>query len=109
MPKVLSIHHLPEMFYPSWIFTYQKLGNIFHSPNDRTGVPFQSGLSPAEKPRLIRYDLNKDPVTHSGMANNGFNRLNFHIRKTFNHLIHIDNRPRDAMVELYLTFYRSSF
>ena len=44
MPKMLTEHHLPDVFNPSRILSKHERANIFDRANDRSCVPFQRCL-----------------------------------------------------------------
>jgi len=79
MPEVLAIHHLPEMFYPRWVFTHDQLGGVFNRSDDGSRMPFQRGFAPAEKTILVGEYLHEHPVSHSGVANVSFDARDFHV------------------------------
>jgi hypothetical protein len=71
------MHDLPAMLYPARILADQQAGEIFNSPNDRFGLPFQSGLPPTIKARLVCLHLHENPIAHARVDNPGRNPGNF--------------------------------
>ena len=78
---MLAIHHLPEVFDPRWIFSAQKLRQVFNRPDNRAGVPFEGRFAPAEESRLIRFDFDEDPVSHPRVTDEGADGGDFHAEK----------------------------
>ena len=78
VPEVLAIHHLPKVFDAGRILADEELRQVFHRAHDRSRVPFQRGLAPAEKPRLVSFDFDENPIPHARMANEGADRGDFH-------------------------------
>ena len=78
MPEMLAIHHLPQVFNPTRIFTDQQFAQILNRPDDRTRVPFQSRLTPTKQSRLIREHFDKNPIPHPSMTDLRFDTGDFH-------------------------------
>ena len=72
VPEMLAIHHLPEMLNACWIFSDEKLRNVFDRSNHTSRVPFQSRLAPAKQTILVRHDFDKDPVSHASVTDESF-------------------------------------
>jgi len=67
------------MFDTRWILTKEQTGKIFHGTDDASRVPFQSCLPPAKKSRLVGYDFHENPISHTSVADEGFDSSDFHI------------------------------
>src|SRR5690606_29829244 len=80
MPKVLPIHHLPQVLNTPRILANKELGYIFDRTYDTLCMPFQGSLSPSPQPRLICHHFDKDPVSHTCMTHVSFNCSYFHIK-----------------------------
>src|SRR5437899_1955047 len=78
MPKVLAIHHLPQMLHARRILADDQLGQVRNSANDRAGMPLQRRLAPAEQPVLVGDNLDENPVAHPRIANMRFDANDFH-------------------------------
>ena len=78
MPEMLAIHHLPEMFDARRILPDEELREILDRAHDGARVPFEGRLAPAEQAGLVGLDLDEDPVSHPGMADEGSNGGDFH-------------------------------
>src|SRR5688572_10590669 len=61
MPKVLPVHHLPQVFDPRRILSNQELRNILYRANNAARMPLQRRLSPAPQSGLIGENFHKDP------------------------------------------------
>jgi hypothetical protein len=78
MPEVLAIHHLPEVFDASGIFSDEELGNILDGSDHGPGVPFKGGFTPTPEARLVGNDFDKDPVAHARVADQCLDSGYFH-------------------------------
>ena len=78
MPEVLAIHHLPQMLDPGRVFADEQHRQILDGTDDAPGVPLQGGLAPAVEAGLIGYHLDKDPVAHACVADQGLNAADLH-------------------------------
>ena len=78
MPEVLTVHHLPEVLGAGGILAYEQGGDILDGADDAARVPFKGGLAPAHEARLVGENLHEDPVPHPGVADERFNRGDFH-------------------------------
>lgn len=78
VPEMLAIHHLPEVFNPRGVFANQQLRDILDRPNHSAGMPLQGRLTPAVETRLVRLNLDEDPVSHPRITNKCFNFRNLH-------------------------------
>ncbi len=78
MPKMLAIHHLPEMLDARRILADEQLRQILDRANHAPGMPFQRGLAPTEQTGLIGDNFDKHPVSHPGVTHVGFNRGDLH-------------------------------
>jgi hypothetical protein len=70
-PEILPVHHLPQMLNPPGVLPNQQYRQVLHRPHHALGLPLQRRLTPSVKPRLVRLDLDKNPVAHPRMNNFG--------------------------------------
>jgi hypothetical protein len=80
MPEMLPVHDLPQVLNASGIFSNKELRQILNRPDHSPRVPFQSGFPPSKEARLIRFDPDKNPVSHPGMAYKGLDCGDFHVK-----------------------------
>ena len=78
VPKVLAIHHLPEVLDPRRVLADEELRQIFDGADDRTGVPFQRRFAPAEQTVLVGENFNEYPIPHPRVADVRFDLSDFH-------------------------------
>ena len=79
VPKVLPEHHLPEMLDPPRVLSHQESRQVLNRADYRSRVPFECRLAPTDETGLIGLDLDKNPVAHPGVANEGLDRGDLHL------------------------------
>ena len=80
MPEMLPIHHLPQIFHPRRILADEQVRHVLNGPHDAARVPLERRLPPANESRLVGDDFDKNPVSHPGMADEGFDGCDLHVR-----------------------------
>src|SRR5258708_18220035 len=68
MPKMLAVHHLPEVLDARGVLADEELADVLDGADHRPSVPFQRSFAPAEEARLIGTDFHKDPIPHAGVT-----------------------------------------
>ena len=82
MPEMLPEHHLPEVFNAGWILSNNQFRNVGNRAHDASRMPLKRGLTPPPETVLVGNDFDKNPVSHSGMADMSFNADDFHSGST---------------------------
>ncbi len=91
-PETMLEHDFAQLGNISWVSADQQRFQIFDATDHRSRFPFQGGFSETIKPRLIRDNLDEDPIPHLGIYDNGFDVTDFHsvIFRVIKPVAHID-------------------
>jgi hypothetical protein len=78
MPEMLAVHRLPEVLDAGGVLADQQLRQVLDRADDRAGVPFERRLAPTDEARLVRLNLDEDPIAHPRVTDQGANCGDFH-------------------------------
>src|SRR5579872_148160 len=77
-PKAVLLHDPHEHLDVTWIASDHQRRYVLDCGRDRSRLPFERRLSPAEEPGLIGVDAHEDPISHLGMDDHRADFCNFH-------------------------------
>ena len=78
----MAEHDLTEVLDAFRILSDQKDRKILDASDDRTRLPFDRRLAPADEARLVGFDFDEHPVPHFCVNDDSFDGCYFHIDVT---------------------------